>query len=71
MQNLNMNQFTKRYIKTKDKLLASQHKRFSFIYYTEENNIHDNFLQYSMTDNPKHAHSPKLLIAAGQQVSVS
>ena len=70
MQNLNMNQFTKRYMKTKDKLLHNINASRLFI--TLKKTIpHNNFLQYSMTDNPKHAHSPKLFIAVGQQVSVS
>ena len=67
MQNLNMNQFTKRYMKTKDKLLHNINASRLFI--TLKKTIpHNNILQ--VTDNPKHAHSPKLFIAAGQ-VSVS
>ena len=56
-------------MKTKEKI-ASQHDA-SCSYITLKKTIpHNNFLQYSMIDNPQHAHSPKLAIEAGQ-VSVS
>ena len=69
MQILNMNQFTKRHMKTKDKI-ASQHNASRLFITLKKTIPHNNFLQYSMIDNPKHTHSPKLAIEAGQ-VSVS
>ena len=65
VQILNM----KRHMKTKDKI-ASQHNASRLFITLKKTIPHNNFLQYSMIDNPKHAHSPKLAIAAGQ-VSVS